>query len=89
VAGAKARKVMGGERAGAVALSKKTRAEDLSVRIEALQCDLAAFRLSHGGDPELDAKVVAWLKAILTETCQRTAGGRKVPASVAKDTSPS
>ena len=41
---------------GLLALSKKTRVEDLSQRIEALQRDLAAFKLAHGGDPELDAQ---------------------------------
>jgi hypothetical protein len=52
-----------------VVLSKETRAENLSARIDALQRDLAAFKLSHGGGtPELDAQVLAWLEAISTET---------------------
>ena len=52
---------------GPLALSKQTRAEDLSARIEALAHDLAAFKLSHGSEPELDAKVRAWLRAVVVE----------------------
>jgi len=52
---------------GPLALSKKTRAKDLSAQIDALQRDLAAFKLSHGGEPELDAQIIAWLKAVCAE----------------------
>ena len=52
---------------GPLALSKQTKAEDLSARIEKLQHDLAAFKLSHGGKPELDAQILTWLRAVVAE----------------------
>ena len=52
---------------GPLALSKQARAEDLGQRIEALQHDLAAFKLSHGGEPQLDAKILAWLRTVVDE----------------------
>jgi hypothetical protein len=50
---------------GPLVLSKQTRAADLSARIEALQHDLAAFKLSHGSEPELDAQILTWLRAVV------------------------
>ncbi len=61
--------VLKGRQPRLVAQSKESRAENLSARIDALQRDLAAFKLSHdGGTPELDAQILAWLKTVSTET---------------------
>jgi hypothetical protein len=46
---------------------KDEKAVDLSYRIDAPQRDLALFRKLHGPEPELNAQVLAWLKAVCAE----------------------
>ena len=50
-----------------VPFGKDEKAGESSHRLDALQRDLAAFKRLHGAEPELDAQVLAWLRAISTE----------------------